>query len=133
MEERAKKKILIIDDEEDFCHFVKTLLNATGSFEVSACCDSKEAIRLVKEQQPDLILLDIMMPGVSGPEIVEDLRVDTDIRKIPFIFLTALVTVEDLERKGNVIGGNYTVAKPVKMNELINVINEVLGTKSVMK
>ena len=127
MAESTKSKILIIDDEEDFCRFIKMYLEATGGFEVSVCCDSTKAIAHVREQNPDLILLDIMMPGVSGPEIAERLRGDVATRSIPFVFLTAVATEEDIETRGNVIGGNYTVAKPVKAAKLMDVIKEALG------
>jgi len=125
---KEKRKIVIVDDERDFCHFVKMNLEATGDFEVSVCCDSTEAVRHVKTHYPDLILLDILMPGLSGPEITEKLRDNIDTREIPVIFLTAVATEKDTEERGNVIGGNYVVAKPVKINKLRGVINKVLGS-----
>ena len=125
---KEKRKIVIVDDERDFCHFVKMNLEATGDFEVSVCCDSTESVRHVKTHHPDLILLDILMPGLSGPEITEKLRDNIDTREIPVIFLTAVATEKDTEERGNVIGGNYVVAKPVKINKLRGVINKVLGS-----
>jgi CheY-like chemotaxis protein len=120
-----KRKILIVDDEEDFCDFVKMNLEATTDFEVSVCYDSREAIGKVRGQQPDLILLDIMMPGIGGAEIAEELKDNDDTHDIPIIFLTALVREEEAKRKG-VIGGRRFIAKPVQTKELISIIDGIL-------
>lgn len=118
-----KRKILLIDDEKDFCYFIKKGLEATGDFEVSVCCDSTGAIGQAKEVQPDLILLDIMMPEVSGSDIAAELKGNWDTQRIPIVFLTALVTKRETEERKGVIGGDYFVAKPVKMNELTGIMN----------
>jgi len=80
-----KRRILIIDDEEDFCYLIKMSLEAMGDFEVLVCCNGREAVQLVKKQQPDLILLDIMMPGLCGSEIAEEIR-NNEILKILKLF-----------------------------------------------
>ena len=121
------KKILIVDDEEDSCHFTKANLEAIGDFEVSVCCDSTRAIGQTKEQQPDLILLDIMMPGVSGSDIAEELKNDEDTQEIPIVFLTALVRGKEIEERNGIIGGHYFAAKPINTNELIGIINRLLA------
>ncbi len=126
MEERIKRKILIVDDEESFCRFIKMYLEVLGTFEVSICCDSAKAIVQAEEQQPDLILLDVMMPGVSGPEVAEGLRYNVHTQEIPIVFLTSIATEEDMREKGNIIGGNYVVAKPLRASKLVEVINKVL-------
>jgi len=122
-----KKRILIIDDEEDFCYLIKMSLEAMGDFEVLVCCNGREAVQLVKKQQPDLILLDIMMPGLCGSEIAEEIRNNEDTQDIEIVFLTALVRKGEMEESKNVIGGRYFIAKPVEMNSLINTINRILG------
>jgi len=81
------KKILLVDDEEDFCYFTKGNLEVIGDFDVSVCCDSREATSIAKQQKPDIILLDIMMPGLSGIEIAEELKSDGVTGNIPVIFL----------------------------------------------
>ena len=105
-----EKKILIIDDEEDFCSFVKMNLEAMGGFQVSTCSDSRMAIRQVRMQRPDLILLDIMMPGRDGSGIAAELKADKDTQDIPIIFLTALVSEEDTERSDGFIEGRFFLA-----------------------
>jgi len=113
----------LIDDEKDFCFFTKSNLEATGNFVVTICFDSGEAVDLAKRLKPDLILLDVLMPGVSGPDIAAALREGPDTKNIPVVFLTAIITDRET-KEGNVISGWPFVAKPVKINELIAVINK---------
>jgi CheY-like chemotaxis protein len=120
------KKILLIDDEKDFCYFVKKSLESDGEYEVTACFDSAEGIRKAKELQPHLILIDIMMPGKSGPEIAAELPNDANTKNIPFVFLTAAVTKQETKRDKNLIGGQYFFAKPVNMGELKNLIDKLV-------
>ena len=117
------KRILIIDDEKDFCFFTKSNLEATGNFTVTICFESSEAVELAKKLKPDLILLDVLMPGINGPEIAAQLKDDAETKNVPVIFLTAIITDKETE-DGNVISGWPFVAKPVKINELITVINK---------
>jgi CheY-like chemotaxis protein len=119
------KKILLVDDEEDFCYFTKKSLEATGNFEVSVCSDSREAVAKAVEVRPDLVLLDIMMPHKDGTAIAAELKKNKDTENIPVVFLTALVSAQETEKRRNVIGEKYFVSKPVKIGELINVINKL--------
>ena len=121
-----KKKILIIDDEKDFAHFVKLNLESTNKFEVVTSAAGKEGIILAKTKKPDLILLDIFMPEMDGSEVAERLLDDAATKDIPIVFLTALVTKRDVGAKGGVIGGRQVIAKPVAPDELISTINSVL-------
>lgn len=124
-----KKRILIVDDEEDLCDLIKMSLEMTGAFEVSTCSNSKMAIGQVREQRPDLILLDVMMPGIDGPEIAAQLEESKDTKSIPIVFLTALVSGKETRRESGVIGGRFFLPKPVRTQELINMINELTQEK----
>ncbi len=119
------KKVLIIDDEEDFCFFIKKNLEKTNNYKVTACSDSKSAIAVAKELKPDVILIDIMMPDKDGTEIARELKMIDETRDIPFLFLTALVTEDEIQKHKNIIKGEYFIAKPVKIEELIKVINSI--------
>jgi len=123
----SKKKILIIDDEEDFCFFVKGNLESTGEFDVLATSSGKEGIKLVRGEKPDLILLDINMPEMSGDEVAQILSDKPETKAIPLVFFTALVTKDEVgnESMSNIGGYNY-IAKPVTTKELVAVIREVL-------
>jgi len=116
------KKILIIDDEEDFCFFIKKNLEAKGNFEVSTSCNAKEALGLAQSLHPDLILLDILMPQQSGTQVAEELKNNNETKNIPIVFVTAIITPEEIEIKGNFIKGNHVLAKPVTMDKLRSII-----------
>lgn len=118
------KKVLVVDDEESFCSSLKKSLELVGDFEVSTCSDARGAVGEAKKLQPDLILLDILMPGLSGAEVAEQLKRKDETKTIPVIYLTATVLAEETQENRNVIGGSYYVAKPVDMNELKRIINE---------
>ncbi len=122
-----KKKILIIDDEKDFCFFVKGNLENTGEFEVSAATSGKEGIGIALRERPDLILLDISMPEMSGDQVAQILSRESVTNKIPIVFLTALVTEDEIET-GVVssIAGHKFMAKPVATAELVGAINNTL-------
>lgn len=114
-----KKKILIIDDEKDFCHFVKLNLGETGKFEVLTTTKAAEGIDLAKSDQPDLILLDILMPEMNGTQTAQYLIEDPLTRKIPIVFLTVLALKEEVKKGLGTIGGRIFIAKPVTPAELI--------------
>jgi CheY-like chemotaxis protein len=87
----TKKTILIIDDEEDFCHFVKLNLEQTGNFEVLTANNGQDGINLANRYLPDLILLDIIMPNMTGTQVAESIRNNKATKDIPIIFVTAIV------------------------------------------
>ena len=122
-----KQKILIIDDEEDFCHFVKLNLERAGKFQVSVATNAQTGISLAKINQPDLILLDILMPDMDGSQVAENLLLEPTTKNIPIVFLTALAQKKEIESAEGVIGGRTFIAKPVTPQELIARIEMVLG------
>jgi CheY-like chemotaxis protein len=122
------RKIVLIDDEEDFCYFVKKNLERTGKFEVITVSESKKGLDTVKREKPDLVLLDILMPGVDGGVLRQSLSEDKATQNIPVIFLTAVVDRADFgEELIKERGGQKFLAKPISPDELIDAINEVLG------
>ena len=125
-----KAKILIIDDEEDFAYFIKLNLESTDRFEVLTSTSGQDGINLAMEKKPDLIFIDILMPEMHGTEVAEILLQNRATKSIPMIYLTAVATKKDVETKGGVIGGRQFIAKPVTAEELIEVIESVLGEDS---
>ncbi len=129
----GRKKILVIDDEEDFCFFLKKNLENTGEFIVFTAGTGEDGIRLCRLEKPDLILLDVMMPKMSGPDVAEILREDTGINNIPLIFLTAVVTKEEIGGAPiREIGGQNYIAKPIEIENLVKTINKVLQEKAAL-
>jgi len=124
-----KARILVIDDEEDICHFTKTVLERTGKFEVVVSTDSARGIALAKANQPDLIILDINMPNIDGGEVAQTLHDYKSTCAIPVIFLTALLKKEEIEDKSGKIGIHTYIAKPATAKELIEKIESALKIK----
>ena len=126
-----KRKVLLIDDEQDFCFFVKSNLEKSGEFEVACATDAREGINAARKNQPDLILLDILMPKMSGSEVAEVLSFDPQTKGTPFIFLTAVVTEAEIGLGAlKKIGGQDFIAKPVDTKKLIGCIKTVLARKT---
>lgn len=83
------EKILIVDDEEDFCYFVKKNLEAISNYEIITTTKGKKGLQIARKEKPDLILLDIMMPGIDGHEVLKRLKKSEKTQNIPVIMLTA--------------------------------------------
>lgn len=118
------KRILVVDDEKDFCFFLKKNLEAAGSFDVTICHNGPTALSLAENIRPDLVLLDILMPGMDGPEVARQLKENPVTKGIPVVFLTAVVK-EDEAKSKDTIGGWRYIAKPVKIKELVEMINSL--------
>jgi CheY-like chemotaxis protein len=123
----SKKRILVVDDEVALTRMVKLNLERTGNYEVRTENQGPNAIPAALEFKPDLILLDVMMPGMTGDEIAAELREHPALSHIKFIFVTAIVTKGETDNMGGNIGGNLFLAKPIKAQELISAIEQVLG------
>ncbi len=122
-----KKRILLVDDEEDYCYFMSRNLEATGEFSVIVANEGQEGINLARKEHPDLILLDIILPGISGADVASILLSDPQTRRIPIIFLTAVVTQRELGVKAvKEIGGNNFIAKTAQTEEVIEAVKKLL-------
>ncbi len=119
------KKILLVDDEVALTRMMKLVLERSGKYEVYTENSGSKAISAARNFQPDIIFLDIVMPEVSGDIIAQNLREDKDLADIPIVFLTAIVSKKETGPLGSVIGGNRFLAKPVKADDLLKVIEEL--------
>jgi two-component system, OmpR family, alkaline phosphatase synthesis response regulator PhoP len=117
----AGKKVLVVDDDAKTVDLVKLYLNRDG-YRVFTAGDGDEALRLARENTPDLIVLDLMLPGISGLEVCRILREESDV---PIIMLTALATDDD-RLKGLDLGADDYVTKPFSPRELAARVRAVL-------
>lgn len=118
-------KILVVDDDPDIVDLVTFNLTRAGMQCVSAR-ESSGVIDLISEESPDLIILDIMLPGMSGIEILKRLKSSSDIRRIPIIMLTA--KSEEVDRVlGLELGADDYVTKPFSVRELVLRVKRVLA------
>ncbi|MGB5832750.1 MAG: response regulator [Thiohalocapsa sp.] len=123
----ATKKILLIDDEAALTRIMRLNLEQTGRFEVREENRGSNAVAAAREFQPDLIFLDVMMPDMDGDEIAEQLDGDPELRYIKYVFLTAIVTKSETGDGAAEISGKTFLAKPVKRDELLAVVDELIG------
>lgn len=126
-----KKKILVVDDEPDVLLLLNERLTRAG-YEVIKAASGKEAIEKAAASSPDLIILDIAMPGMDGSETASVLRVDPRTKDIPIIFLTCLFTKQEEKTCGHVLGQNFFIAKPYDATDLLAEIDKrVNGPRKV--
>ena len=121
-------KILAIDDEEMFAHLVKMNLEKGGEFEVRIETDSTKAEQVAMEYQPDLILLDIIMPEMDGGEVAARFRENAKLQDIPVILMTALMSPQETNAQGYKDSPTGMVLpKPINIETLTKCIHEALG------
>lgn len=117
-------KILCAEDEEKIRIVTKMTLERLGGFTVTMCSTGREVLETVSDFEPDLILLDVRMPEMSGPEIFEALSAIPAFKEIPVVFMTANVLKEDVDRY-RAMGVADVIAKPFKPPELPDILREI--------
>lgn len=128
-----QKRILVVDDERDLCDILLLNLHAAG-YQAEAAYSAEEALQQIvnckssNSKLYDLLLLDVMMPGMSGFELAKRLKEDEQTRNIPIIFLTAKDTEEDT-LQGFSLGADDYVTKPFSVREVMARVKAVLGRK----
>lgn len=121
---RQTKVVLIVDDEPDFILLTRMRLKAEG-FNVWEAANIEEALKLV-QQKPDLILLDVKLPGNSGFKICKRLKGDKNYGQIPIILISALGTEQQV-KEGIIAGGNAFLTKPFDFKLLIRLIRQYMS------
>lgn len=118
------KRILLVEDEKNIILGVRTCLDAVG-YEVEVAENGEEAMALIEQGHPDLILLDLMLPKVNGFEVLESLKSDPGTDSIPVVVLTAKAEEEDRLR-ALALGANAYMTKPFRPQELWDVLKKFL-------
>ena len=118
------KRILVVDDEPSVTRSLKLTLEDTLRYEVRTENDATHAVAAAREFHPDLILLDVIMPGLDGCDVSARIHADSELRDTPIVFLTALATNEDTGGKTMIAGSTVYVAKPVMLGELVRCLDE---------
>lgn len=117
-----KTKVLMVDDEQGFTDLATLSLT---DYEIRGENESGRALAAAREFKPDVILLDVMMPGLDGGDVAAQLREDARLRRVPIIFLTSMVTEGETDVRLN-FGGFPFLAKPVTPERLADTIEEHL-------
>lgn len=123
------RKILVVDDQENIARIVRMMLENKG-YETVWAADGAEALRLAKSEEPDLILLDVMLPKIDGFKVCRLLKFDKKYSHIPIVFLTAKSSPGD-KQIGREVGADYYLEKPFQPVQLIQVIEQLLSLEGV--
>lgn len=122
-----RKTAVVVDDEPDIVKIVQTMLEGEG-FEVWSANDGLEALKLLKERIPDILILDRMMPGMNGTEVISKLKESPQTSRIPIIMLTSMGKLDDVS-EGYQKGADGYVTKPFTRARIINAVNVVLTAR----
>jgi CheY-like chemotaxis protein len=107
----ASWRVIYVDDESDIREVASMALELDAALEVRTCAGGQEALEVARSWKPNLILLDVMMPGMDGPMTLEELRRDAITQNIPVVFITARTQARDVERFLQ-LGAAGVIAKP---------------------
>lgn len=118
------KKVLIVDDEQDIVETLKFVIEAKG-YECLCAYDGEEGLMLAKQEMPDLIILDVMMPKINGFKISRLLKYDNKYKDIPILMVTARSQDED-KIIGEETGVNEYITKPFEIDEIMDKIDKYL-------
>jgi two-component system OmpR family response regulator len=121
-----KKRILIVDDEPKFTQMVRFNLEKTGVYEVMEVNHPKQALEAATRFKPDLVLLDVMMPGMDGGDVAAQFQRDPGLKDVPVMFVTAAVARSEAGQHGYRSGGDIFLAKPITLDALLAAIAENL-------
>jgi len=124
IEDKNLKRILYVDDEPDIAEIVKLSLEKIGGFEVRVCDNGKEALKVIPEFMPDMVLLDVMMPEMDGPSTLTELKGMEGFSDIPVVFVTAKVQPYEVQHFRQ-IGAADVIAKPFDPLTLSNQIRDI--------
>jgi DNA-binding response OmpR family regulator len=121
-----EKKILIVDNEPELTAVLKIALEALGGFRVLSENDPSHAAAAANEFNPDLIIMDIKMPGLDGADVAIRLKDEPSLSETPIVFLTGAVTVPEIVRYGRKIGGLRLLPKTMRLDAMVACLNDIL-------
>lgn len=120
-----KKKILVVEDEEDMVYAVGLELESNG-YKVITAYDGRQGLEKARRERPDLIILDILLPGLDGYKVCRMLKFDEKYKNIPIVMLTARAQDSD-KKTGKEVGADAYITKPFEPKVLVTKIKELLG------
>lgn len=124
----AQATVLIVEDDRFLRDLIQQKLIKEG-FEVVSAVDGEEALKMVVEKPPQLVLLDLILPGVDGFEVLRRLRADTNTAKLPVIVLSNLGQKEDMDRAMKLGAEDFMVKAHFTPSEIVNKVRTTLQTK----
>lgn len=122
----GKIRVLLIDDEIGLTRLLKLNLEETDRYEVRTEHQGSQGLAAARAFRPDVILCDVLMPDMEGTEVASQIKADPSLAKTPVVFLTAVVSREEVAEKGGMIGGHPFIAKPVTVEDIMACIAQHL-------
>jgi two-component system, OmpR family, response regulator len=122
-----RKRIFIVDDEPAITRLLKANLEETNFYIVHAENVATKALAAAEAFGPDLVLMDVMMPGTDGSDLASCFQANRKLKDVPLVFLTAAVKREEISAGGGRIGGLPFLAKPVDVSEVLGCLQSFLG------
>jgi CheY-like chemotaxis protein len=119
-----KTKILVADDENSLRTLLRAVIEAGQEFEISEAVDGEDALLQAQKNKPDIMILDVMMPGLSGFEVCEKIKTDPKLKGIIVIILTAKGQQTDKDWARSV-GADYFLTKPFSPTELLSLVEKI--------
>ena len=123
------EKIMVVDDEPDIVYLVSKMLKKEG-YEVITAYNGKEAFDKLETERPDLMLLDVMMPGLNGWETSKKIKSDPRYSSIPIAMLTVKASEEDMEKSFKYAGSDAHISKPIIREKMLNTVRWLLENVS---
>jgi CheY-like chemotaxis protein len=119
-----KKRVLIVDDEPSFTRLLKLNFNHTGRYAAEVVNDPAQAVQAAEHFLPDVILLDVMMPGMDGGDVANRIHAIPKFRDIPILFLTAAISRKEIADHAGLCGGMRFMAKPIEFQDVLQHVEE---------
>jgi two-component system, OmpR family, response regulator len=124
MPQTVLKTVLYVDDEADIRHIAQIALELNGTIKVETAASGEQALENARKHKPDLVLLDVMMPGIDGPTTLKKMRTDSALARIPVVFITAKALPHEVAGLGE-LGAVGVIAKPFDPMELENQVQAI--------
>ena len=125
-----KARILVVDDEPNLSDLVRMFLEKTKRYEVRTENRSSQALNAAREFRPDMVLLDVDMPGQDGGEVARQIEADPVLRGTPILFFTSLVSAKEAGEQVSIRGGMRFLAKPLNPKTLVDTVDRILAERA---
>jgi len=120
------KKILIVDDDKFILGFMKFSL-ANAGYDVISLGEGTQVIQTIKQEKPDLLILDVLIPGIDGFKLAEKIKADADTSYVKIIISSAIYKKDIYIAAAKKLGVDGYMIKPINKNQLIELVNSILG------
>ena len=119
-------KILAVEDDEESAHLIEDILNAY--FETKIVLSGEEALEVVNQFKPDIVVLDRILPGISGDEVAKQILANEYLQDVKIVMVSSLTSQEDI-KQGFIAGADYYLPKPFDHDQLLALIERIINAK----